>query len=268
MSRKSMRPLVAVAVALAALLAAAPGAQAKKSDELWLRFDNTEPGKSIKHPVNSGKSHRVVITVKKAKHGKVIARKAKPTKSRVADFPNYAPGGGAPRAVVAVLPGGKKDPLNPRKRPFAFGADFRIDEAAIAPRDDGNNLIQRGFYSQAPQYKIQVDKSYIECRVKGSQGDVFLRSADPVSSKYWYRVSCAVSRAAAGKDVTLTVNRLTKRGRVVPVETVSENAVLGRVKIAKERPLTIGGRLKDNLSVPSRVEQFNGRVDNAFFRIN
>jgi hypothetical protein len=32
--------------------------------------------------------------------------------------------------------------------------------------------------------------------------------------------------------------------------------------------MSIGGKLKDSLRLPNRVEQFNGRLDNAFFRID
>src|SRR3954451_6618043 len=75
------------------------------------------------------------------------------------------------RAAVTVLSNEAGDPLSPGTRDFEFGASFSLDtKSEGTTQDNGDNLIQRGLYGDKAQYKIQVDKGHVSCRVKGSSG--------------------------------------------------------------------------------------------------
>ena len=258
-------PAVAVLASVTATLSA-PASAASKGDDVWVRFEGAKPRHAIVRLGNAGTAP-VSVKVVRSNGGRLVARQAKNTRSRIADFPASAGGPSAPHAVVAVV-NGKRDRLAPRTSAFSFGVDFKIDAAAIAARDDGNNLMQRGYYGSPAQYKLQVDKDVIGCRIKGQQGAVFLTADTPVDPAKWYRVRCSVTPAADGPDtVRLQISTLGARGRAHLLEDHSAIVEIGRLNFPRARPLAIGGKLKDSLLMPARVEQFNGLLDNAFFRL-
>lgn len=266
--RRLVALVTAVATALAGLVLLAPSSAqaASRHDEVWLKFEKFKSGKRIVRVANYGTA-RTRVSIQKRKQGNLVSRRARHTRSMVADFPNYSGVHGS-RAVVAVVSRGR-DRLTPRARPFTIGVDFKVDSAAIAPRDDGNNLLQRGNHGSPRQYKLQVDDGHIECRIKGSAGSVLLTTPTAVSPSYWYRAVCSVRTVAPGlQEVQLRVNVLSRRGRVRPLESTSAQLAIGSLTFPKRRPLSVGGKLKDSLRTPPRAEQFNGRLDNAFFRID
>jgi hypothetical protein len=62
-------------------------------------------------------------------------------------------------------------PAQPGSRDFEFGAGFSLDTKSTGDHaDNGDNLIQRGLFGDKAQYKIQVDKGKVSCRIKGSGG--------------------------------------------------------------------------------------------------
>jgi hypothetical protein len=269
MSFRLSRTVLALAVALAGGLTLLPSSSSASSsrDELWVRFEGVKPGRTLAHVRNSGKS-KLGVSVLTANGGRLVARKASFTKSRVADFPDYVGGGGAPKAVIGVVNRGA-DRLSPGSHPFTVGVDFKIDAVAIGSVDDGNNLLQRGNFGSPSQYKLQVDKGHIGCRIKGHSGATLLVATSSVSSSRWYRVSCSLQNVqGGGQREVLRISTLNKRGRAHALETVTGTTTVGPLPFPVKRPMSIGGKLKDSLRLPNRVEQFNGRLDNAFFRID
>jgi hypothetical protein len=269
MSFRLSRTILALAVALAGgvILLPTPSSASSSRDELWIRFEGAKPGHTLTHLRNSGKS-ALGVSLRSANGGHLMARKATFTKSRVADFPNYVSGGGAPKAVIGVVNRGS-DRLAPGSHPFTVGIDFKIDAVAIGSVDDGNNLLQRGNYGSPSQYKLQVDKGHIGCRIKGRSGAALLVATSSVSSSTWYRVSCSLQHVqGGGQREVLVIRTLDKRGRAHALETVTSTTQVGPLPFPVKRPMSIGGKLKDSLRLPNRVEQFNGRLDNAFFRVD
>lgn len=267
---RSHRVLITVTtVAASLLLPLVPTAAhaAAKSDEVRVKFESTKPGSTIKHVDNSG-SAATTVTVRRRNGGKIVARHSRATKSRTADFPAYVAGPGAPRAVVGVVNKGKER-LSPGGRAFTIGIDFRVDAAAIAATDDGNNLLQRGNFGSPSQYKLQVDDGRVGCRIKGAKGDTLLVAPTVLTPDRWYRSQCSLKKKRGSlPKVVLRVGRLDKHARFHLVERATISQKFGSLTFPKKRPLTIGGKLKDSLKIPGRVEQFNGQLDNAYFRIN
>ena len=269
MSFRLSRTVLALAIAVVGPVMLVPSTASATSakDELWIRFEGAKPGHKLAHVRNSGKSS-LGVSLRTANGGHLMARKTSFTKSRVADFPDYVGGGGAPKAVIGVVNRGA-DRLAPGSHPFTVGVDFKIDAVAIGSTDDGNNLLQRGNYGSPSQYKLQVDKGHIGCRIKGHSGSALLVATSEVSSSTWYRVACSLQHVqGGGQREVLVIRTLDKRGRSHVLETVTSTTQVGPLPFPVKRPMSIGGKLKDSLRLPNRVEQFNGRLDNAFFRID
>ena len=96
--------------------------------------------------------------------------------SPAVQFPAYVKSGTYPRAVVGVTPtsGGG---LSPGASDFEYGAVFRLDATSSGRSiDNGDNLFQRGLYEDSAQFKLQIDKGYPSCRVRGSGGQGFVTS--------------------------------------------------------------------------------------------
>ena len=116
-------------------------------------------------------------------------------------FPSYVSSGTYPRAVVRLTPT-SGDALSPGSSDFAYGAVFRLDARSSGRSiDNGNNLFQRGLYSDSSQFKLQADGGYPSCLVRGSSGRVFVASSTKVTPDKWYRVTCS----RVGSRVTVQV---------------------------------------------------------------
>jgi hypothetical protein len=175
-------------------------------------------------------------------------------------LPRFVDGNEPPRATVRVT-SRRRDPLSPRGRDFVIGIDFWLNGASSGENaDDGDNLLQRGAFRSRSQYKLQADEAIPLCRVKGSVGSVTV-AADAVSRRRWHRMRCERS----GDDLTLTVWRLGPDGPVLLSQTVASGEI-GTVDDERRVPLSVGGRLRDDGTVPVRAgDQFNGLVDRAVY---
>jgi hypothetical protein len=153
-----------------------------------------------------------------------------------------------------------EDPLSPGDADFELGADFALDATNQGvSADNGNNLVQRGFFNQVAQYKLQVDGGHVSCRVRGAAGAATVKSRLAVTAGRWYSASCA----RVGSTVTLRVQ--TKDGSTSATTSVSQ--ATGSVQMASATvPLTIGGKVTaSGHLVVDNSDQFNGRVDNVYF---
>lgn len=180
--------------------------------------------------------------------------------STAARFPGFAEEGPA-LAVVTVRPVGEDDFLAPGTDGFAFGADFSLDAESEGGADDGNNLMQRGLFGSGSQYKLQIDRRTVSCRVKGADGELVVEAADPVIPGTWYRARCVLRDGG----LTLRLGEL-DGGEPGEWETATAQGTPGEVSFADDVPLSIGGKLSpEGELVPSSPDQFNGAMDNVYY---
>ncbi len=174
-----------------------------------------------------------------------------------ARLPAHRYGANPARASIRITNAGPNDPYSPKGRDFSFGADFRLDRrSAGSALDNGDNLLQRGLYGQAAQYKVQVDGGVPLCRIRGSDGAVSAW-ARPVQREQWYRVRCSRN----GQAVTIRVWKLTSSGPV-SVSSATRRGPIGSVAFPRLFPLSVGGKLDADGAVASgSSDQLNGVVD-------
>jgi hypothetical protein len=173
-----------------------------------------------------------------------------------------------PRRAVMTVTTTSEDPFNPGVADFSFGADFTVDEAADQPADDektdsednGNNLLQRGLFSDAAQYKLQVDGGRVSCRIAGTEGEVVVKAPQPIEPDTWYRVSCM----RVGERITLQVDDFEG-----DPERTSEEGPTGSVHLAPTTPVVLGGKARlGGAAVAADSDQFNGALDNVFLTVD
>jgi hypothetical protein len=173
-------------------------------------------------------------------------------------FPAYTGAATAPAAVLVVTDEGVGT-LDPGDGEFTFGASFQLDEKSSgSAADNGDNLVQRGTFDSPGQFKIQLDHDVPSCRVKGADGEVFVKAGAPVDPGAWYSVSCERS----GSDVELTV---TSWGDGAGGGTWHASGPTGSIDL-ESVPLTVGGKTGPDGTPVASADQFNGVVDDVFFR--
>ena len=183
-----------------------------------------------------------------------------------ARFPTYNPGD--PRRAVMTVTTTSQDPFNPGVADFSFGADFNVDDTAeqdadqekVKDADNGNNLLQRGLFSDTGQYKLQVDHGRVSCRIAGSEGEVVVRAPQPIEPETWYRVSCL----RVGDRVTLQLHDFER-----DLERTSEEGSTGSVHLPPTTPVVLGGKASTSgAAVATDSDQFNGAIDNVFLTVD
>lgn len=168
------------------------------------------------------------------------------------------PAQGQPAAVVVVRNAGATDRLAPGDGAFAFGADIRaVDE----PDTDGDNIVQRGLWEDAGQYKLQLDYGTLSCTVAGTAGRVLVEVAEAIEPSVWYRVACERD----GDVLHLTV----ERPDTGELWEATGTGPIGAVSMATATsPLSIGGKVGADGQVVAQPDQFTGAVDNVFVRVD
>jgi hypothetical protein len=255
-----MRRGSVVAVVIGALAAVGcggsdPGAAASGGGrELWLRFD-----RSSGSALDLGNSGSAKIDAEVSAVGTSITS-VRRKQGRALRLPGFSDTPTA--AVVAVRATGTNDLLAPGSRDFVVGATFRLDRTSQGSAyDNGDNLIQRGGYD-GPQYKVQLDDRRPSCRVAGSRGAVFVAASVRATPRYWHQVRCR----RVGDRVTLEL--VTFHDGSSTRRRWSRSGPIGRLDHDAGTVLTIGGKAHGDGSVNATdSDQFNGRVDNALFRL-
>jgi hypothetical protein len=229
-------------------------ATAAPGRELSLDFNHRSPR------LNAGNT---ALAVTELRHRGGVVRKV----ARAGDgtggvrFPAYRPSN-ARFAVLTAVDRRGGDALAPGTSRFRFGAEFAINKVSQGnPADNGNNLVQRGLSNGRMQYKLEVDGNRPQCRVRGDDGAVRVQSRRTVAPGVWHRVSCSRN----GDKVVLRLVRLSDGASWRYVST----GRTGRLAPASRSvPLSIGGKVKNGgrLAVGS-ADQFNGRMDNAFYNL-
>jgi hypothetical protein len=175
-------------------------------------------------------------------------------------FPPYSPEAQSPRLVLVINPVGATDVLNPEANDFSFGADLRLNELSSGKGDDnGDNVLQRGLFSDASQYKLQVDKRVPSCTVKSGKAQLFVKF-DESLDEGWFRVRCDYEAGS----LTVSVSRiLTDRFEEFGDKTASVS--IGALNFSPSTPATVGGKIGSNGElVLHQSDQFNGELDNVF----
>ncbi|MGB3187487.1 MAG: LamG domain-containing protein [Ornithinimicrobium sp.] len=185
--------------------------------------------------------------------------------SRSFDYPRYVNSSTPPRAVLRVRNSGGGDDLAPARADFVFGADFTLDRDSTGSTvDDGDNLVQRGTFGSASQYKIDVDGGRVSCRIKGSSGAVTIKSSLRAKPGLWYRVRCARS----GNDVQVTTTEYRGDGTSRVVRDEARGSTGSLKWVDSRAPMSVGGKLtRRGDIVRSSTDQFNGSVGRVVFRI-
>lgn len=184
-----------------------------------------------------------------------------------ARFPSYNPAD--PRRAVITVTTASEDPFDPGIADFSFGADFSVDDAAEQAAtkaakptgdDNGNNLLQRGLFSDTSQYKLQVDHGRVSCRIAGSEGEVVVQASRRIQADTWYRVSCS----RVGERITVQLNDFKR-----DLEATSEAGRTGSVHLSSTTPVVLGGKANANGdAIATESDQFNGDIDNVFLTID
>jgi hypothetical protein len=243
-----------IALVCSAMVSTHPAAQAATSGkELNLKFEDTEL---------TGNSGSAPLTVKvRSRNGGTINRTTGASGGRAAAFPDFQ-ASDPPQAVMTAVDGQGSDDLSPGTANFRFGADFRLHgRSQGSSSDNGNNLIQRGLFGAAMQFKIQVDDNRPLCRVKGTGGAVAVRSSHQVPSDSWHRAICI----RRGEEVLLRVIRLDDRKKWTYRASGRTGSL---VAPSKSVPLSVGGKVHNSGQIMgNNADQFNGRIDNAFLNV-
>jgi len=186
------------------------------------------------------------------------------------DYPAYSGAADGPRAVVAMVNTSATDAMTPLAKGFFFGADVKTDAVSTGSSyDNGNNVFQRGLYSDRAQYKIQIDHGYAMCRVKGDLGNIALTSKFLMPASQWFRVRCFRKVLSTGDQLWLEVTPIKGDGTLgAVVRSKSGIKRVGRLTFLPETPVSIGGKLISATQIHGASDQFNGLIDNPILDIN
>jgi hypothetical protein len=146
-----------------------------------------------------------------------------------------------------------------------WGADFQLDAVSTSHTgpDNGDNLLQRGLWGQAAEYKAEVDLRRASCAVHGTEGTLLIRAEMNAEPGTWYRMRCY--RGSEG--LTVTVRELGPEGWGPEIEAHTDGSV-GSVDYSASVPVSIGGKIAPNgILIRSATDQFNGSIANPVIQI-
>lgn len=266
MTRLGTRAVAAALVAFGLVVPA--GAAAATETPVSITFSDGTHGQPITTVANDGTGATTQALVT-AGGGNLGGRWSRIKTGLAARFPAYDGTAGGQRAVVSVTNSGSRDDLSPGAKEFTFGADAKINATSTGTaNDNGNNLLQRGLSNQSAQYKLQMDGTRFSCRVKGDGGTIMVTSPVRVRASTWYHVTCTRRVSTSGDYLVLKMSTVNADGtRTKARKTTSSKRSIGRLSFARRAPLTVGGKLKDQSTVATASDQWNGMVDSAFLTI-
>ena len=234
-------------------------AASAQTPQLLLDFESGGPrGRVATRFGNAGTGSASVVV--RSGGGGVVKVVAGRVGGRAARFPGY-PGSSQGRAAILVSTEGSRATVSPGRRAFTFGGSFRLDPVSSGSGlDNGDNLIQRGNYSNRGQYKIQLDDRVPSCRVKGDSGTRFVRARARVAPDRWYSVTCR--RTASGLRLSVKSFARGSTAAITRTSGPTGNIVLGTLR------LSVGGKVGPNGGPLTSADQFTGVVDNVFLRMD
>ena len=166
-------------------------------------------------------------------------------------------------AVVVVVPT-EPDRLSPGDADFSYGADVVLDEVSEGPGDNGDNVLQRGLFTDAVQYKLQLDHGRPSCRLAGATGTAVVKADTSVTRGEWYRLVCR----RQSDELVLEVREWGGDAWGDSVRWSSRHPV-GAMSFDRPDqtvvPLSVGGKVGADGRIPEgSSDLLNGAVDNVF----
>ena len=222
-------------------------------DDLTADFDTLLPG-----VVNVGVAE-VRVEIATAHAGRVRLA-PDPAGRGAARFPGHSEAADHPAAALVVweVKGGA---LSPGKRDFTFGAAFNLDDVSEGGEaDNGDNVVQRGLFADAQQFKLQVDHGVPSCRIAGTDGAVVVKWAGNVTRGKWMAATCT----RQGRLVRLTLWDVAS-GR--SLGTVQGEGDIGALHFDSTTPFGVGAKVLEDGRVSSSSDQFNGVIDEVYFDV-
>jgi hypothetical protein len=209
--------------------------------ELAYTFDHGESLRSGTRVVDSAGRYRDHGRVTTANGGRLTPVRHRG--GRAAGFPDPCTDRGCPRAIISTP---NRRALNPGVRPFAFGAQVRVNPNRTAFR---SVIIRKGDFPQQGRWRLRIDgdEGVPYCSVAGSAGAVRVRSRIGIANGEWHSLSCA----RRGRSLRILVDGGVVASRIGPIGAVRS-----------PQPVLIGG-----VSTGVRNNQFSGSLDNAYLRI-
>ena len=255
--RRELRLAVVSVLSLAAIGAGGvlSGAQADSTNVLSLSADGAI-GALVRdaEPLALGGDTSVDIDVVGVNGGRVSLVPGPGLLQSAVRFPSYDDDGATyPRAALSLTPtaGGA---LAPGSGNFVYSGLYKLDAVSSGgASDNGDNLFQRGVWSEDSMFKLQVDRGYPACVVKGSLGLVSVKSPTRVERDVWYRTTCR----RVGDTVSVSVNAYGS----TDVARTEASGEIGELSFRATRPASIGGKVDpDGDLLQSASDQFNGAV--------
>lgn len=237
---------------------------------VWLDFDDPPgPAGSVLGGMTSTGTAPVDVAMLTLRGGRV--RRTEGLDATAARLPGWRRGRAVAAAVaVRTRSTATVDPLQLGASDFEVGADFRLDARSDgAPHDDGDNLLQRGLFSDDSQVKVQVDRGVPSCRVAGDAGELVATTGVAVERGAWYRLRCV----REGQSLTIRLSALVRPAAGgPPVELDLEHGTVtgdvGELSWPTRTPLTVGAKATaDGGLVRSETDQFNGAVDDVYLAL-
>lgn len=224
--------------------AAAPAIDTRGA-ELWLSFDEQQPGFDGSPEYGDAQGGLISGKVVTANGGEVSVVAGAAGRGDALEFPDVCDDSiGCPRAMVEV----PADPaLDPGDRAFSYGASVRlpVERTAI-----GSNIVQSGRYgSEGGQWKLQVDgeEGLPSCILRSGDDIVKIRSETSVADDAWHRVVCRRDADGVSIEVDGDVRR--------------KGVALGAVHTGM--PVRIGSP-----GVGDDDDQFHGSVDDVVIDVD
>jgi hypothetical protein len=174
-------------------------------------------------------------------------------------FPSYTDSPIYARLALTLTPEGG-EALSPGSSDFEYGAVFRLDVTTSGSTvDNGDNLFQRGLIDQESQFKLELDRGYAACLVRGADGQLSVRADLKVVPERWYRATCS----RTGSAVTVLVEPYAE-GRSA---RVTVDGATGALTFDRKQAASVGGKVTPTGDlVRTATDQFNGAVAEVWIR--
>ena len=253
--------LFGVLIMMSVLIAPPLDGEALTNRFLWLNFDQANLGTATGQPIrNSGTALADVALVQVNNPDSHF--ELSQSGGLALELPDYSGVSEGSYAAVRVTPLGG-DWLSPGRSNFRFGADVRLNQISIGTSiDNGNNVMQRGLWTDTMQFKLEVDDGKASCVIRGDEGRVRATSTTSLKSGTWYRLRCY----RAGSQVHLTVWQL---GSEDSATVTRAEGPIGSLNASASAPLSVGAKMSTyGRIVPSSTDQFNGYLDNISYSIS
>jgi len=231
------------AMALALVASPVRPVQAAPTGALMLLYMFQDYSTNARATDLSGRGHHAVPLRGSGGSVRAVTR----ADGRAAAFPAPCRPSSSHACPRAILQAANHADLNPGTRSFRYGALVMLRPAETSK---GSNVIQKGYYTSAAQWKLQVDGTggRPSCVLARSGHGYKVTAGVSVADGGWHRVDCR----RAGRELSIAVDN-TVRGRI---------GLPANLNIANSEPVRIGGR-----SAAQNNDQFFGSLDNIYFSI-